>query len=119
MAGASRYLGRVHINLTSDRFLTITRSTDEWAKSIVSIVDLGTPDSAIKVTRFDVFPDTFELCAEVTKCAVDPTGKYCVVYGKLTFSEGRPFIDGFSELLSYVTVYCYVERVTSCATTVG
>ncbi|GAV04002.1 hypothetical protein RvY_14350 [Ramazzottius varieornatus] len=78
--GASRYLGRVHVNLTSDRFLTITRSTDEWTKSIVSIVDLGTPESPVKVSRFDVFLDTYGLYAEATKCAVDPTGKYCIIY---------------------------------------
>ena len=86
MAGASRYHGRVYVNLTSDRFLTITRSTDEWAKSVISIVDLGTPDLPVKVTRFDVFLNTYGLYAEVAKCAVDPTGKYCVIYGNLVVS---------------------------------
>ena len=101
MAKVSRYLCRVHINLTSDRFLTITRSTDEWAKSIVSIVDLGTPELPVKVTRFDVFLDTFELCAEVTKCAVDPTGKYCVLYGKLLLANDVIAIKGS-------LIYCFV-----------
>ena len=83
MAGASRFHGKVHVNLTSDRFLTITRSTDEWARSVISIVDLGTPDSPMKVTGFDVFLNTYGLCAKVTVCVVDPTGKYCVIYGML------------------------------------
>ena len=63
-----------------------------WAEVIISSTDLGVPDSPVRVTRFDLFLDMFELCAGVTRCAVYPTGKYGVIYGKLIVDKWRHLI---------------------------